>query len=36
MNSPDLFYQNYSGLGGMVFGEAYNMEQQMKRFLITV
>jgi len=23
MNSPDLFYQNYSVLGGTVFGEAY-------------
>jgi hypothetical protein len=23
MNAPDLFYQNYSVLGGTVFGEAY-------------
>jgi len=27
MNSPDLFYQNYSVLGGSVLGEAYNLER---------
>jgi len=32
MNSPDLFYQNYSVLGGTVFGEAYNYYDDDKVF----
>jgi len=30
MISPDLFYQNYSVLGGTVFGEAYKTYNGLK------
>ncbi|RLA73129.1 MAG: hypothetical protein DRG78_22950, partial [Epsilonproteobacteria bacterium] len=33
INAPDLFYQNYSVLGGTVFGEAYIIDNFIEKYI---